>query len=270
VLTRRNLELLLSSRLTLAILLGSPVMILLMFLMLFRGGAFDFAHPSPNTTVMTLFWIAFGGFFFGLTYGLTQICDEFAVLARERRSGLSLGAYTLSKFAALLPVLALVDVALLGALRATNRLPAVGSAEFGELFATLLLTSGCALALGLLASAAVGTPAQATLMLPMLCFPQVLFVGAFLPVPVMGTVGRWLSYAMSNRWAFEALGHTAGLEHLWRDGGSPLGPPLLASYRDTFAHAAWHDWIILGGFMAIFAVATQLVLVAKTRARADR
>ena len=39
---------------------------------------------------MILFWVAFGGFFFGLTYGLLQICTEFAVLRRERFAGVAL------------------------------------------------------------------------------------------------------------------------------------------------------------------------------------
>jgi hypothetical protein len=85
-------------------------MVLLMFLVLFRPGAFNPAQPSPAVTVMILFWVAFGGFFFGLTYGLLQICGEFAV------------------------------------------------------------------------------------------------------------VGKWISYAMTNRWTFEALGHNLGVAGLWANG----------------------------------------------------
>jgi hypothetical protein len=97
----------------------------------------------------------------------------------------------------------------------------------------------------------------------MLCFPQVLFVGAILPVPVMAPVGRWLSYAMSNRWGFEALGHTVGVQHLWRDGGSPLGPPLLATYGESFSRPVWQDWLILAGFAVLFFVATCAVLARR-------
>jgi len=39
-----------------------------------------------------VFWIAFDGFFFGLTSSLLQIVGEMAVLRRERLAGLSLGA----------------------------------------------------------------------------------------------------------------------------------------------------------------------------------
>ena len=46
VLTRRTLETLVRNRLTLAILLGSPALIVAMFAVLFRPGAFDFHHRS--------------------------------------------------------------------------------------------------------------------------------------------------------------------------------------------------------------------------------
>ncbi|MFE9194052.1 ATP-binding cassette domain-containing protein [Micromonospora sp. NPDC007208] len=269
VLTARNAEIVVRNRLTLAILLGSPLMVLGMFALLFRPGAFEPTRPSPTVTVMILFWIAFGGFFFGLTYGLLQICTELPILRRERLAGVRLLPYLLAKVAVLLPLLALVDLALLGVLRGMDRLPPVGGADFAALYATLLLSSAAALALGLLCSAAVSDAAQATLMLPMLCFPQVLFVGAILPVPAMAAGGQWLSYAMSNRWAFEGLGHTAGVERLWRDGGSPLGPPLLATYGDSFSRPVWVDWLVLGGFVLLFLGAAWVVLLRRDPRRAS-
>ena len=262
LLTVRSLDILRRNRLTLAILVGSPLAILAMFLMLFRGGAFDPAHPNPGSTVMILFWIAFGVFFFGLTYGLLQICTELAVLRREVFAGLRIGPYIASKVAVLLPLLAAVDAVLLIVLRALDRLPGTG---FAQLYGTALLASVTALALGLLCSAGVSDVAQASLLLPMLCFPQVLFVGAILPVPQLAPVGRAVSYAMSNRWAFEALGHSAGVEALWRDGGSPLGPPLLATYGDSFSRAVWQDWLLLAGFGVLFLMGTYLVLRRKVR-----
>jgi ABC-type multidrug transport system ATPase subunit len=218
LLTWRNADMLTRSPLTLAILVGAPIMVLLMFLVLFRPGAFNPAHPSPAATVMILFWVAFGGFFFGLTYGLLQICGEFGVLRRERFAGVGASAYVLAKVAVLLPLLAVVDLLFLIVLRALGRLPDTG--DYAATFVTLLLSSAAALGLGLLVSAAVSEPSQATIALPMLCFPQVLFVGAILPVPTMAVVGRWISYAMTNRWAFEALGHSLG-----SPGCGPTGDP---------------------------------------------
>jgi ABC-type multidrug transport system ATPase subunit len=263
LLTRRNAEILARSRLTLAILIGSPIMVLAMFVVLFKPHAFGPGQPNPQTTVMILFWVAFGGFFFGLTYGLLQICSEFAVLRRERFVGLRAGPYVLAKVAVLLPLLAVVDAAFLLVLRALGRLPAAG--DYGAVFLTLVLSTAAALGLGLLISAAVSEPSQATIAMPMVCFPQVLFVGAILPVPVMAAVGRWISYAMSNRWAFEALGHSFGVNRLWADGGSPFGPPLLASYGDTFSHPVAADVAILAGFTVAFLAATCAVIVRRTR-----
>jgi hypothetical protein len=262
LLTRRNADILTRAKLTLAILVGAPVMVLLMFLVLFRPGAFDPAQPSPAATVQILFWVAFGGFFFGLTYGLLQICGEYGVLRRERFAGVGATAYVLAKVAVLLPLLALVDLLFLVVLRVLGRLPATGG--YGATFVTLLLSSAAALGLGLLISAAVSEPSQATVALPMACFPQVLFVGAFLPVPAMALVGRWISYAMTNRWAFEALGHSTGVAALWTNGRSALGAPLLASYGNTFARPVFVDWLILGGFTVAFLAATVAIVVRRT------
>jgi hypothetical protein len=263
LLTQRNADILTRSKLTAAMLAGSPLCVLLMFLVLFRPGAFDPAHPSPAATVMIMFWVAFGGFFFGLTYGLLAICAEWGVLRRERFAGLGAGAYVLAKVSVLLPLLAVVDLIFLVVLRLLGRLPATG--DYAAVFVTLLLCSASALGLGLLISAAVSEPSQATIAMPMACFPQVLFVGAILPVPVMAIVGKWMSYAMTNRWAFEALGHSLGVEKLWSSGASRLGPPLLESYGNTFGRPVTVDWAILGGFTIVLLAATVAVVVRKTR-----
>ena len=65
VLTRRTFEILLRNRLTLAILVGSPALVVGMFAILFRPGAFDLQDPSPSSMVMIGFWIVFAAFFFG-------------------------------------------------------------------------------------------------------------------------------------------------------------------------------------------------------------
>ncbi|MEO3764627.1 ABC transporter ATP-binding protein [Streptomyces sp. B5E4] len=270
LLTRRGTALLLHNRLSVAVLVGSPVMIVAMFAVLFRGGAFDPASPDPGSTAMIMFWIAFGAFFFGLTYGLLQICTELAVLRREWLAGLRIGPYVASKLTTMLPALALADALLLAVLRALDRLPPAGWDTYASLFASSVLASAAALALGLLASAAVAEPGQATLMLPLLCFPQVLFSGAFVPVPRMTLGGEAISLAMTNRWAFEALGSGVGLESLWRTGRSPAGWPLLASYGESFAHPAARGWLILTGFAVLFLALTWWVVVRKCRDGAER
>jgi ABC-type multidrug transport system ATPase subunit len=238
LLTRRNAAVMRSSRLTLAIMAGSPLAVILMFLLLFRAGAI--AHPA--SALMIAFWVAFSAFFFGLTYGLLQIVTEVGIVRRERVAGLRIGAYLASKVLTLVPVLAVVVAAMLGALRALDRLPAAGWDVYGPVSITALLCGVAGLALGLLTSATVRDPAQATLALPMLCFPQVLFSGAMLPLASMAGAGRAIAVAMSTRWAFEGIGHGLGL---------------------GFARQPWIDWAILGCFAAACLVAAHLVLTRK-------
>ena len=114
-----------------------------------------------------------------------------------------------------------------------------------------MLDATAALVLGLLTSAAVGNPSQATLALPMLCFPAVLFSGAILPVPVMAKAGAIISALMPSRWAWEALGHDLGIRRLLAEGGSQLGPPLLDSYGETGTYATGTYWLILGIFCVV-------------------
>ena len=185
VLTQRTLETFVRNRLTLAILVGSPALVVGMFAVLFRPGAFDFQDPSPSSMVMIGFWVVFAAFFFGLTYGLLQICTERTILRRERFVGLRLGAYVASKVTILVPFLLLVVVAMLGVLRLLDRLPSRPLSTYASMGFGLLLCAVAALGLGLLTSAMVGNVAQATLALPMLCFPAVLFSGAILPVNLM-------------------------------------------------------------------------------------
>jgi ABC-type multidrug transport system ATPase subunit len=264
VLTRRTLETLVRNPLTLAILLASPALVVGMFIVLFRPGAFDFQSPSPSSMVMIGFWIDFAAFFFGLTYGLLQICTERTVLLRERLVGLHLGAYLASKVTVLVPFLLVVIVAMLGMLRLLNRLPDRPLATYASLTATLLLCAVSALALGLLTSASVRNVAQATLALPMLSFPAVLFAGAVLPVHLMARAGVVFSAVMPSRWTFEAIGHDLGARDILAHGGSPLGPPLLASFGDAGTATTGTYWLILSTFAIALLAATWGMLVRST------
>jgi ABC-type multidrug transport system ATPase subunit len=265
VLTHRTLETLLRNRLTMAILLGSPALVVAMFAVLFRPGAFDFGHPTPSSMVMIGFWIVFAAFFFGLTYGLLQICTERPILERERAVGLRLDAYVASKVTVLVPFLVLVVVAMLGVLRLLDRLPERSLSTYASIGVGLLLCAVAALGLGLLTSATVGNVAQATLALPMLCFPAVLFSGAILPVHLMAGAGAALSRLIPSRWAFEVIGHDLGARRILADGGSRLGPPLLASYGDAGTQPTGRYWLVLVVFALVFLVGAWGVLVRSTR-----
>ena len=163
---------------------------------------------------MEAYWLAFAGFFFGLTYGLLQVVTEVPILRREHQSGVSDAAYLASKVALLAPLLMVVNAAMLVVLRVLDRLPELDARTWVSLSVTLGINAVVALFLGLLASATVTSVAQAALALPMLCFPAVLFSGAMVPVPVMTTAGAAMAAAMPDRWAFEAIARHLAVNRL--------------------------------------------------------
>ena len=65
-LTRRNVDLLVRNKLTLAILAGSPAMVVGMMAVLFRPGTFSADQASAMPAIQTLFWVAFASFFLRL------------------------------------------------------------------------------------------------------------------------------------------------------------------------------------------------------------
>ena len=232
VLTRRSTDILTRNRLTLAILLGSPAAVIAMFGILFRPGSFDPGAADPTAAVQVAYWLSFAGFFFGLTFGLLQVCTEVPVLRRERHAGVRTGAYLASKLTFLTPVLLLVNGAMIIVLRVLDRIPELSAGVMTQLYLTMALNTVAALCVGLLASAVVNSTAQAALALPMLCFPAVLFSGAMVPMPVMTGAGRAIAAVMSDRWGFEAIAGHLGVGALTRPGSvySGLGASSSATY----------------------------------------
>src|SRR4029079_17985570 len=165
----------------------------------------------------------------------------------------------------LVPFLLVVVVVMLTVLRLLDRLPSRPLATYASMGVGLLLCAVAALGLGLLTSAMVGNVAQATLALPMLCFPAVLFSGALLPVNLMAGPGAGFSLVMPSRWAFEVIGHDLGARRILAEGGSRLGPPLLASYGQAAMHATGTYWLFLATFAVVFMVATWCATVLTTR-----
>lgn len=264
-LTVRTLESVARNRMTAAIMVGSPAMVIAMFAVLFRPGAFDPGSPSPTAAIMIAFWVAFGAYFFGLTYGLLQITPEVPLMARERRAGVAPVLQLLAKLAAMSPILVVINLAMLAVLGWLDRLPSLTTEVYLSLAVTLALDATAALALGLAASAMVRNTLQAALALPMLCFPAVLFSGAVLPVAVMAPAGRAMSAAMSDRWAFELVGRDLGLRELFAYDPSPLGPSLLAEFGDawTLGHAV--GWLLLATWTVGLALVAWWALARRCR-----
>jgi ABC-type multidrug transport system ATPase subunit len=255
VLTHRAADIVVRNRLTLGILLGSPAAVIAMFAVLFQPGALS-RGADPTGAVMEAYWLAFAGFFFGLTYGLLQVCTEVPILRREHQSGVSDVAYLASKVALLAPVLLVVNAVMLAVLRLFDRLPDLGARGWLSLSVTLDVNAVAALFLGLLASAAVTSVAQAALALPMLCFPAVLFSGAMVPVPVMTSAGAAIAAVMPDRWAFEAIARHLDVARV------VTGPSPYADLGGASYGFYWAVLVLTGVMLALAAYA-----VLRRRAR---
>ena len=200
-----------------------------------------------------MFWLAFAEFFFGLTYGLLQIVGEMAILGRERMAGLHVMTYVGAKVAVLTPVLLVVAGGMLAVLLPSTGCRRQAGGVYAALLVTLTLEALAALALGLLASAAVTDVAQATLALPMLCFPQVLFARAIVPVPTLATPGQAMSLGLANRWAFESLGRMST--------STDWSPPVpVVSPQGGVHREPGRGWAVLASFAALLLAATIAVL----------
>ena len=88
----------------------------------------------------------------------------------------------------------------------------------------------------------------------MLCFPQVLFGGAIVPVDEMATPGRLMSFGLSNRHAFEALGRDLDLDRY------TTTLPAMSAYRDTFHGGTGASLVALAAFAVVLTLATVWVL----------
>ena len=88
----------------------------------------------------------------------------------------------------------------------------------------------------------------------MLCFPQVLFGGAIVPVDEMATPGRLMSLVLSNRHAFDALGRDLDLDRY------TATLPAMSAYRDTFHGGTGASLIALASFAVVLTLATVWVL----------
>jgi hypothetical protein len=93
----------------------------------------------------------------------------------------------------------------------------------------------------------------------MLCFPQVLFAGAVVPVADMATPGQAISAGMANRWAFESLGRSLDLAALVEH------RPAMAAYDTAFVGSEIVGVIVLAGTAVACGLATMFVLRRRTR-----
>jgi ABC-type multidrug transport system ATPase subunit len=171
---------------------------------------------NPRYTYILLFIIVLVVMWFGSSNASLEIVKEEAIYSRERAVNLGITPYLASKFLLLTAQTvfqaALLMLLMFGTLEAAARLapgrfstpPAEYMTSYGATMVVLTLLSMAGVAMGLLLSALVTTPAQASTLLPYFMIPQMVFGGAFLPVNE-GVI-HWIAAIGSPvYWAFRAV-----------------------------------------------------------------
>jgi ABC-type multidrug transport system ATPase subunit/CRP-like cAMP-binding protein len=264
VLTYRSLDMLLRYPANLFALFVQPLLITFLLLLLFKSGAFTPGAANPIPAVQIVYIICFAMFFFGVTFGLNEICGEFTIFSRERMVNLGIGPYVLSKVAVLGPFLLLAELVIIVALRATGRLPADGIDTYAAFFLTLALSELAGFAIALLASSVVPDSDAAARVLPAILLPQVFFSGGFVAAKSMESLGRWIGTFTVARWSFEGAGHTLNVNGLVSKVVPATNNPLLQQYGDAFSRNIWQNWVIISAYIVIPLVLTCVVLARRS------
>lgn len=196
-----------------ASLLGDwPTVLLLVAQAPFIGWLCTVVWASVETDTPSLhFVLALSAVWFGCINACREIVKERAIVERERLFGLSMAAYTWSRFS-VLAWLSLVQVVLLQ-----------GAVEWklalhGPMLLQMLALWGvsmCGVGLGLLVSALARAQERAVGAIPLLLLPQILFSEFAIPRESFGRVVELVEYTMPVRWAYRVFEETAKVETDW-------------------------------------------------------
>ncbi len=151
-----------------------------------------------------IFFLTVGALWFGVSNAAREIVSEIAIYRRERMVNLSIFNYMASKFMLLTGLCVVQCTVLLGIVYNVLKLGNGTFDAFLPMLGTMILSSMCAVALGLLISAAVTSSEAAMALTPIALIPQVVLGGLLVPM----TNKSWLKFLMAimpSRWSFEGV-----------------------------------------------------------------
>ncbi|MEZ4307693.1 MAG: ATP-binding cassette domain-containing protein [Polyangiaceae bacterium] len=148
-----------------------------------------------------IFFLVVAAVWFGTSNAAREIVSERAIYMRERMVNLGLVNYVLSKYILLAGFCIIQCTVLLAIVFFTLGFHG-GPAAFGMQLASLVATSLCAVALGLLLSTVVSSSEAAMALTPIALIPQVVLGGLMVPATTVPHL-KWLMYGIPARWGFE-------------------------------------------------------------------
>ncbi len=157
---------------------------------------------AMQTQRILVFLMAVSAIWFGCINAAREIAKELPIYNRERMIGVRIGAYFGSKICVLLLLCAIQCAALVGIIHLFVKY------EFDWLrqFASLFLTAGSGVMIGLFVSALVSSTDKAIALVPIILIPQVIFAGAI--KQLNGFSEQLAQWTMISFWSYDAMLHT--------------------------------------------------------------
>jgi ABC transport system ATP-binding/permease protein len=210
ILTRRYLETVTRDRTNLlTLLLVQAPLIALLITLAFRGNLFsreDFVGDWSKARTLA-FLLAMVAVWFGTSNAAREIVKEAAMYRRERRINLLIPPYIASKFVVLVGISLIQSIFVLLPLIFTG----AGILRVPLLYVCLVAGSIAGIAMGLVISAVAPNPDRASILVPLVLIPQIIFGG-----PLISTGGnvvvQGISQLMVTKWTWRALGSTLRID----------------------------------------------------------
>jgi len=201
-----------------------------------------FAGPPNSGASTTLLILALCACFAGALNAIREIVKERPIYSRERGTGLSAGAYLMSKLIVLgvisaFQAILLVAIGLVGKSFAPKG--AVLSLPIVEIALATALIAVVSMTIGLLTSSAVSTTERAMPLVFLLVMVQVITTGSFITIagkPVL----EQLAWLTPSRWGFAASASTVDLNNI---------TPLPGASADPIWQHSSHTWLVNIGAM---------------------
>jgi ABC transport system ATP-binding/permease protein len=193
---------------SLAILIGqAPLLAIAIGAVLPARAATDMAL-GPYYSVLLAFMLLTASIWLGTISACRELVSDRAIIAREAALGVSPTAQLVARAVTVLP-LVILQTALLAMVTLTLQPVYEGALAM----VGVAIAAGCASAcMGLWLSAASRTSDQATIAVPILLIPQLLFAGALIPIERMPEALQLLSNVCIGRWALAGMGGALDLD----------------------------------------------------------
>jgi ABC transport system ATP-binding/permease protein len=221
---RRYLETITKDRRNLGILLFQAPLIALMMILVFKRSDWDRQTGDFGSARTLVFLLVIVAVWLGTSNSAREIVKEAAIFRRERRIGLKVVPYVLSKMVVQTLILLAQLLILVGIVWAGLGMGANPETIFYVYF-TLILVGLGSVTMGLLISALNTNSDRAISFVPIVLIPQIIFGGAIVSFERMGPVGEFISHFMVAKWGYKAAGRILGLDGIPPTKLPFTGPP---------------------------------------------